>query len=435
MLLLVAATLAAALATAVLAMLATLAPAGAAWSLPLRIMLFGRPLQRQVSVPVLLRLATHPLAAHVIDGRHIDTAQGSWQIDSRSKPGQIEATCAPCRFSLAALGPAPLELTRAQITIAADGADQYHGTLRLGPVPHTLALPWQARFDRHGQMQLRAALPVTALRDAVWVFGGTLPERASLRVEGTVALTLAGTLPHGPWHVQPQLEGFTVHGLGTERLLDLQRPAACRDGSEPGVPTITGWLPRAVVAAEDQRFFDHPGYDLTALTDAWQHNQQPGSNLVGASTLTQQLAKLVVTGDERSAARKLRELLYAVEMERTLGKARILQLYLALAPWGDGVCGAERAARVHLGLRDASAVGPVAAAWLASLLPQPDTLLRAEQQHGEVDAERVARVIEAMRPMNAQRREKALATLPFWSPPALARPREGMPPPANLATP
>ena len=85
----------------------------------------------------------------------------------------------------------------------------------------------------------------------------------------------------------------------------------------------------------------------------------------------------MLTGDERSAARKLRELLYAVEMERTLGKARILQLYLALAPWGEGVCGAERAVRVHLGQRDASAVGPVAAAWLASLLPQPDALLRS----------------------------------------------------------
>ncbi len=57
----------------------------------------------------------------------------------------------------------------------------------------------------------------------------------------------------------------------------------------------------------------------------------------------------MVAGDERSASRKLRELLYAVEMERTLGKARILQLYLALAPWGDGVCGAERAVRLHLG--------------------------------------------------------------------------------------
>ena len=90
---------------------------------------------------------------------------------------------------------------------------------------------------------------------------------------------------------------------------------------------------------------------------------------------------------------------------------------------------------MHLGQRDASSVGPVAAAWLASLLPQPDALLRAEQQRGEIDFDRVARVLEAMRPMSPARREKALGVLPFWSPPALARPREGPPEAAAAGTP
>ena len=350
--------------------------------------------------------------------------------------GRLDATCAPCRFTLAALGPAPLALDRAQLSISADGADQYHGALRLGDAPHTLTLAWQARFDRAGRMQLDATLPATPLHAAVQVFGNALPERASVQVQGTLALTLTARLPDGPVRVQPQLADFAVRGLGTESLLDLQRPAACRDGSDASVPTVTGWLPRAVVAAEDQRFFDHPGYDPSALTGAWLHNQQAGAALMGASTLTQQLAKRLFTGDDRSAARKLRELLYAVEMERTLGKARILQLYLALAPWGQGVCGAERAARVHLGLRSASSAGPVAAAWLASLLPQPDALLRAEQLHGQVEPERVVRVLEAMRPMSVAQREKAQLALLFWSPPALATPpqREAASP-ATRATP
>lgn len=418
------ATLVAVVATTVWATLATLAPGNAVWTMPLRVVIFGRALEVQASVPVLLRLATHPLARRVIDGRQIETVHGGWQLATATADGLI-ATCAPCRISVAALGPAPLLLEHVQLTIAADGADHYHGTLRLGIAPHRLALPWRGQIDRSGRMQLDATLASTALHDAVQVFGAALPERATVQVQGTLALGLSARLPDGPWRVQPRLDGFAVHGLGTERLLDLQRPAACRDGSEAGVATIAGWLPRAVVAAEDQRFFDHPGYDLGALTEAWQHNQQPGAALAGASTLTQQLAKLVMTGDDRSAARKLRELLYAVEMERTLGKARILQLYLALAPWGDGVCGAERAVRVHLGQRDASAVGPVAAAWLASLLPQPDALLRAEQQRGEIDTERVARVIEGMRPMTPARREKALVQMLFWSPPGLGRPREG----------
>ena len=418
-----------------LATLATLAPGNTAWALPLRVSLLGRPLQADVDMAVLLRLATHPLAAWVVDGRDVDTAHGRWQIDSRT-PGRLDATCAPCRFTLAALGPAPLALDRAQLSISADGADQYHGALRLGDAPHTLTLAWQARLDRAGRMQLDATLPATPLHTAVQVFGSALPERASVQVQGTLALTLTARLPDGPVRVQPQLADFAVRGLGTESLLDLQRPAACRDGSDASVPTVTGWLPRAVVAAEDQRFFDHPGYDPSALTGAWLHNQQAGAALMGASTLTQQLAKRLFTGDDRSAARKLRELLYAVEMERTLGKARILQLYLALAPWGQGVCGAERAARVHLGLRSASSAGPVAAAWLASLLPQPDALLRAEQLRGQVEPERVVRVLEAMRPMSAAQREKAQLALLFWSPPALATPpqREAASP-ATRATP
>jgi hypothetical protein len=431
------AMLAALLASAVLAILATLAPGDATWTLPLRVTAFGRPLERTASVPVLLRLATHPLAAPMIDGRHVDTAHGRWQLGAGTAEGLV-ATCAPCRIAAVGLGPAPLLLERVQLAIRADGADHYHGTLRLGLPPQALGLTWRGRIDRSGRMQLDAALPATPLHDAVQAFGAALPERASVQVEGTLWLELSARLPDGPWRVAPRIEGFAVRGLGTESLLDLQRPAACRDGSEAGVAAVTGWLPRAVVAAEDQRFFDHPGYDLTALSDAWLHNQHQGrapDGLIGASTLTQQLAKLVVAGDDRSAARKLRELLYAVEMERTLGKARILQLYLALAPWGNGVCGAERAVRVHLGQRNASAIGPVAAAWLASLLPQPDALLHGDYQRGEIDADRVGRVLEAMRPMAKERRDKALAAMPVWLPPALARPREGLPASSPVATP
>ncbi|MES2960299.1 MAG: biosynthetic peptidoglycan transglycosylase [Pseudomonadota bacterium] len=412
----------AAAATAVLALLATLAPGAGAWKMPLRVTIFGHPLQAEVGIPVLLRLATHPLAAPVLRGRQFETSHGRWQIGATGTDGW-SATCAPCRIGVAALGPTPLRLEQVRLSVRADGADQYHGSLQLGPPPHALQLSWRGRIDRGGRMQLEATLPATPLQQAVQVFGADLPERDSVRVDGTLALTLKASLPDGPWQLQPRLERFVVHGMGTERLLDLQRPAACRDGSDATVGSLSGWLPRAVIAAEDQHFFEHPGYDLAALTDAWQHNQQPGAALAGASTLTQQLAKLVITGDERSAARKLRELLVAVEMERTLGKARILQLYLALAPWGDGVCGAERAVHVHLGQRSAATVGPVAAAWLASLLPQPDALLRAEQERGAVNTERVARVLQGMRTMSPARREQAQTLLLFWSPPS-RRPRE-----------
>ncbi len=404
----------------------SLAARNTEWSHHVRFTLAGHPFEQDASMAVLLRAATHPLAARLIDGRAITTAQGRWQLRARPD-GSIAARCEPCRFALPALGPQPLAVERAELVLHNDGADRYRGTLQLGKQP-TITLEGRAEFDRSGQLAIEARLPRTPMADAVQVLGSDLPERSSVQVKGTLAFALSAKSQHGPWRIKPVVEGFEVAGLGTERLADMQRPAACRVDAQTSVPTIGGWLPRAVIAAEDARFAEHPGYDLQALADALQHNQKPGAAIAGASTLTQQLAKLVVAGDERSASRKLRELLYAVEMERTLGKARILQLYLALAPWGDGVCGAERAVRVHLGQRDASAVGPVAAAWLASLLPAPDATLKSEHAALEIDQARVARVIEAMRPMSPERREKAQVALLFWSPPTLARLREAASP-------
>jgi hypothetical protein len=398
------------------------------WSQQVRLSLAGHAVERELSMAVLLRAATHPLAARLVDNRSLTTAHGRWRLTVQPDGG-LAARCEPCRFRLPGLGATALTVERAEWVLYSDGADHYHGTLALsstGNPSRVITLAGRAAFSRSGQLSFSARLPPTPMADAVHVLGRDLPERDGVQVRGTLAATLTGRLPQGPWHIDPTIEGFEVFGLDTERFAHLQVPAACRVDALAAVPIITGWLPRAVIAAEDARFAQHAGYDLHAMADALQHNQRPGASIAGASTLTQQLAKLVVAGDERSASRKLRELLYAVEMERTLGKARILQLYLALAPWGEGVCGAERAVRVHLGQRDASAVGPVAAAWLASLLPAPDALLKAEQAAGEVDHARVSRVIAALHPMAAPRREKAQVALLFWTPPALPRPRDDM---------
>ncbi len=392
---------------------------------PVRFTLAGHSVEHDVSMAVLLRAATHPLGARVVDGRSVTTVHGRWWLSAR-QDGSVAARCEPCRFSLRALGPQPLAIERAELVLHNDGADRYRGTLTLGAQP-TITLEGRGEFNRTGLLKVEARLAPTPMANVVSVLGSDLPERDAVQVKGTLALTLSAPTQNGPWRIKPTVEGLEVSGLETERLADMQRPAACRVDAQSSVPAIGGWLPRAVIAAEDARFAEHPGYDLQALTDALAHNQKPGAAVAGASTLTQQLAKLVVAGDERSASRKLRELLYAVEMERTLGKARILQLYLALAPWGAGVCGAERAVRVHLGQHDASAVGPVAAAWLASLLSAPDAHLKAEYAAAQIDQARVARVIEALRPMSPGRRERAQVALLFWHPPALVQLRQTLP--------
>jgi hypothetical protein len=389
--------------------LAALRPAPGDWQQRVRL----GPIDRDVSVAAAIRMLTHPLAAPLVDGRSIELAGARWKIAARGT--LITATCAPCALRVPALGPAPLVLDAARLDVHALGADRYAGTLRLGRAPQDVALPWQAALTSKA-LTLNLQLAPTPIAQLVPVFGRDLPERDRVQVQGSATFVLNATWPGGTIKIRPQLDGFAVSGLGTEQLLHLELPIACRSGSaaDDGMP-VSGWLPRAVVAAEDQRFFEHPGYDLGEIAEALQRNQRNDRPPRGASTITQQLAKRVVAGDERSASRKLRELLYAVEMERTLGKARILQLYLDLAPWGNGICGAKRAARIYL-RKGASELGPVSSAWLASLLTNPDAQLRQLAATGEVDVERVGRILEGMRPMSAARREKALATLPFWSP-------------------
>jgi monofunctional glycosyltransferase len=133
---------------------------------------------------------------------------------------------------------------------------------------------------------------------------------------------------------------------------------------------ISEHLKRAVVAAEDARFLDHEGFDWDAIHKAMQKNEKRGKVVAGASTISQQLAKNLFLSGERSWLRKGEEAMITWMMERTLSKRRILELYLNLAEWGEGVFGAEAAARHHFGL-PAAALEPEQAAWLAAILPSP----------------------------------------------------------------
>jgi len=198
------------------------------------------------------------------------------------------------------------------------------------------------------------------------------------------------------------LFGLLIAQWGTEALVNAR--SACSDTASGLTPE--SWLARAVLAAEDQRFYEHGGYDLAELAAALADNQRGGLGSHagrGASTLSQQLAKLLVTGDERSPARKLRELLYAVEMEQTLGKNRILRLYLAHAPWGTGICGAEAASRRYFG-RPAHALSPSQAAWLAAMLHNPALEAEHWAQAGQINVARTQWVLMGMRALPRKER-------------------------------
>ena len=129
-------------------------------------------------------------------------------------------------------------------------------------------------------------------------------------------------------------------------------------------------LKRAVVAAEDARFLDHEGFDWDMIQKAIVRNEKRGRVVAGASTISQQLAKNLFLSGERSWLRKGQEAIITWMLEDVLSKRRILELYLNLAEWGDGVFGAEAAARQHFGV-SAAALSPEQAAWLAVVLPSP----------------------------------------------------------------
>jgi len=135
---------------------------------------------------------------------------------------------------------------------------------------------------------------------------------------------------------------------------------------------ISPWLRKAVIVSEDIEFFDHGGFSRAetraAIEQAIERRRPPR----GASTITQQLAKNLWLSPARSPARKLREAVLTVELERTLAKSRILELYLNVAEFGSGVYGAEAAARHWFGI-PAERLGPRQAAMLAAALPRPSS--------------------------------------------------------------
>jgi monofunctional biosynthetic peptidoglycan transglycosylase len=410
-------TLAAAACALFFAARAALAPLPGEWRIPLMV----GPFSIDAGVPSLIRLATSRWGGPWLDGRTLPTRHGTLHLAYRDDVLQLR--CTPCIVQPAVLGHEALVLQEVNATVRRVG-EQLSGELWSGAVRGR----WVGELapDR---IRLRVEVPATPLAAGYALFAAQVPEVAHARIEGQFSLTASVSLPAGTLTVVPRVEGFSVRGLGTEAL------AAARSGCSrrPSRLTADSWIARAVVAAEDQRFHDHPGYDLAELTAAVARNHDAGRAERGASTLNQQLAKLLVTGAERTPARKLRELLYAVEMDQTLGKARVLRLYLDNAPWGArGLCGAEAAARHYFGVR-AHELSPAQAAWLAAMLHNP--VLEAERwaATGRINLARAQWVALHLRGLPRARRlalveeMAAMDWQPWWVAPTSAWPSDSRP--------
>ena len=139
-------------------------------------------------------------------------------------------------------------------------------------------------------------------------------------------------------------------------------------------------LPRAVIASEDAGFTEHGGIEWDAVEKAWNRNQKAEARaarnlrrppkLVGGSTISQQLAKNLLLSGERSVLRKAQEAVLTLTLELLLSKQRILEIYLNNVEWGEGLFGAQAAARYYF-RTDAARLSPDQAARLAVMLPAP----------------------------------------------------------------
>ena len=387
----------------------------------------------RASAPGLVRLATLPGVSHVLDGRRMQTPAGTVRFTRTD--GGLRASCAPCRLQHPDLASVPVQFRVVALDIRRD-ADVLDGAI----VVDAVRLPFTGRL-RAASIELAWHMPPTDLASIYEALGEAVPEAGFARIEGTVRAEGTLSLPSRRASVRWTADALEVGGLGTESLQYgwFRHACARRDGSARLVITGDGeppwtaadamgpFLAAAVLAAEDQRFQQHAGYDAQAIAEILA-DVADGRPKRGGSTLTQQLARTLFTGGNRTAVRKLRELLYAIEMERTLGKARILELYLNTVDWGPGVCGAKAAARAYF-RKPPARLSAVEAAWLAGVLRNPHAAWEQEFQVRRPDRERATHVLMQMRDWpKSERRRWAAQPLTFAPMPASQRSAPPAPP-------
>jgi hypothetical protein len=380
----------------------------------------------KLSVPGLIRFATSPIALRLLDGRAFDSRFGMLHL---ARDGNaLRAACAPCRIEEARLAAQPIRIERLQLRLSQIDARTIAGELAAGDAGVSFTTRLQPE-----RIEVEWHLPPTEIAAVYRLLESAIPEAHLARIDGRIDARGSLQLPQRRARIEVVIDGFAVDGLGTEELASGPAGFACPDADGLPIPrrVVPGegrWispagsgalLAAAVLAAEDQRFHEHPGFEREAIATvlASIDGDEPGRR---ASTISQQLARTLFTAGERTAARKLRELLYAVEMERTLGKRSILALYLNTVHWGPGICGADAAAHIYYGKRPGE-LTPLEAAWLASVLPNPQRAYDEEFLARSPDAARAARVLQQMRSLPRPDRQRWSQQALVFAEPTTAR--------------
>lgn len=384
-----------------------------------------------------------PLSGQVYPERHLRgegvTVEGSVvtaEVETPVGPAFIEVqpaeqggydvalSCAPCTFAHPALADDPLVISAAKLTGTYNSPD-FSARLTVGEVQVTMEGTYQ-----DGVIDARFALPRTPIASIYDVFASLVPELRQARIGGFLSGVGSVHWPELSLDFAPEVQGFEVSGLVSTSYA--YGPFRFRAKNAAGDDVILlagegtpGWmplaemgalLPMAVVAAEDGAFWSHRGYDLANMQEAAAENREAGGIKRGGSTMTQQLAKNLFLSGQRTYARKLRELLYTVEMERELGKNRILELYLNVIEWGPDIRGAATASQTYF-LKSPSGLLPEEAAWLAGIIYDPKDSYRQQYLANRPNLKRLAQVLGNMRDLPDVAREAALQRGVIFVPP------------------
>ena len=208
----------------------------------------------------------------------------------------------------------------------------------------------------------------------------------------------------------PRTSGLETENPATTSLIEARNRESRSRGLEPKrfqvwepLDQISPNLQRAVIAGEDNNFATHHGFDYNAIQRAWEQAQKDAEKEAqregendswlpnmpdfkrGASTISQQLAKNLYLSSERSFMRKGQEAMITYFMERSLSKKRILELYLNVIEWGDGIYGAEAASQYYFH-KPAANLNAREAAFLSAIIPNPRTVFNPQ-----INPKRVAR--------------------------------------------
>jgi monofunctional glycosyltransferase len=193
----------------------------------------------------------------------------------------------------------------------------------------------------------------------------------------------------------PDVAPLAAANPPTTAFIELRAAEAQARGAAPRrvqqwVPyaRISGSLKRAVLVTEDDAFWQHDGIDVKQIKESIQRDLQKGTFSRGGSTITQQLAKNLYLSPSKDPVRKLRELLIARRLEAALTKTRIFEIYLNVIEWGDGIYGAEAAARTYFH-KPASALNADEAALLAACIMNPRIMNPVHQTPGLVKRQKL----------------------------------------------